>query len=198
MFAYCNNSPVSCFDSEGTQPVQNKMLMSNDGGGYDPEDDSDDVGAFESFAKGVINKEYSGTFFAGTNLSFAAGLGLSVSFGIVVDMQANVGILISISPSAGTVSVGAGSIFTITGSPNIFALEGTGFQVGGSAGEMVVVGGEYCMIPDKKTGELYHGGSLLLGAGFTAIGAELHAEMGKTWVFGTNLLDFFDKVFGGN
>ena len=33
MFAYCNNSPVSCFDSEGTQPVQNKMLMSNDGGG---------------------------------------------------------------------------------------------------------------------------------------------------------------------
>lgn len=38
----------------------------------------------------------------------------------------------------------------------------------------------------------------LLGAGFTAIGAELHAEMGKTWVFGTNLLDFFDKVFGGN
>jgi len=33
MFAYCNNSPVSCIDSEGTQAVQNTMRMSNDGGG---------------------------------------------------------------------------------------------------------------------------------------------------------------------
>ena len=73
----------------------------------------------------------------------------------------------------------------ITNAPDVDALTGRAYQVGGSASAGAAIGVEVITMNDSETGEMYTGLSFSFGPG--ALWAEVHGEVGYTW-------DVFDLI----
>ena len=72
-----------------------------------------------------------------------------------------------------------------------------GAVVGGSVGpEVIAIGGEYNILIDKTNNTVYHGGTVSATAGFYPACAEVHGEVGYTWIRGWNIFDLLRQFLG--
>lgn len=74
--------------------------------------------------------------------------------------------------------------------PSIYHLRGMGGVVGASGGAEGFGGGvEYNMSFDQNNNKTYHGVTVSAGYGVYPTIAEVHGEVGQTWVAGCNIYD---------
>ena len=188
MFAYCENNPVMYSDPTGHWIIKNlvKWLAKE---------------VVRPIVKSVQNTlaNVDATFTTGLSLSMCTEFwSFNVQGGISIDTKGNVAI-------QGT---GAGGLCTgpfgfsacgynmITNAPNIYKLEGPGYQVGGTmniAGTPIVVGGEANIIPDEELGKVYGGVTGIMGFGASN---EVHVEWGETRTLKGSEFNIFDAAHG--
>ena len=145
-------------------------------------------------ALSYVNATYStGINLSGTPSAFIFGL----QAGISVDTQGNVAVQGSLSGGLTGGSPG-GSITcyqSVTNAPSIFPLNGSGYQIGGSAGVPVcgipfAAGGDLNIIPDPASNKTYFGATA--NAGFGSPGGEVHVEWGETATWNATRFNLFD------
>ena len=138
------------------------------------------------------------TYSRGINLSGTPSIwNFNAQGGISVDTKGNVAVQGAIAAGVTTGKPGY-SITTYQGvsnAPNIYKLEGFGYQIGGSAGGIVygvplAAGGDISVIPDDVLNKKYLGATVNVGLGTP--GGELHIEWGKVSTWDATKFNIFD------
>ena len=175
MFAYCGNNPINMSDYSGHWP---QWL----------EDKLEEFKEWLEEKKEEASSNKDITLVIGGTANGAFGIAGSVSRGITIDTEGNIGYINTTNGGGGFPSAGAGLFVSVNNTPTIFAQAGLGTAVGGSGGPWVVaIGGDYNMIIDTKNAKTYHGATLNACYGFYPTFIELHGEVGYSWVDGINL-----------
>ena len=118
------------------------------------------------------------------------GGGVSGSLGVTKDTKGNFGIAITTNAGGGFPSVGAGMFSSVNNAPTIYEQEGLGTTVGASGSSGVVaVGGEYNIMINQATGDVYHGVTVSVTGGLYPTPVEVHGELGYTFIWGFNIYD---------
>ena len=141
-----------------------------------------------------------GTYSTGINISASPGIfSFNAQCGIAIDTKGNIAFQGSFMGGFTGGSPGASvSLYrTVTNAPNIDKLEGTGYQIGGSAGIPVygipiAVGGDFVIIPDETENDVYFGNTI--NAGFGTPGGEGHVEWGETATWGKTRFNVFGLI----
>lgn len=135
------------------------------------------------------------TYTSGVNGAASFGVGVSVSVGTTYDNNGNVGVIVTGAIGGGTPSASISAYKTETSAQNIYKQAGVSLQTGGSASiGLISFGAEYSLFPDTETSEVYRGGTALIGVS-VPIPAEIHGEIGYSFVWGFNVYDVLDKVY---
>jgi len=138
-----------------------------------------------------------GTISVGVSLTGVYLGGATVNGGLVVDHAGDVGIIITHGGYAGTPSASAVGFASISNADSIKGLEGQSFEIGGSGGVGLSVGGEACIFTDNITHEPKLAVNLNIGAGVTPIilPAEGHAGIVNSTVMEAfNVFDTWNAV----
>ena len=197
MFTYCINNPVNCSDLSGYRPAwehvsSNGLVEYTDSGtGTIVADKPSEIPASNYTAD---------TFIVGMTGLAAFGAAATGSVGIAFDKYGNIAFIYSVGGGGGFPSASLGGYVTSTTAPSVDALEGASFQVGGSFGEIVTVGGEGTLLFDNS-GITYYGATFFAGAGLQ-IPLELHSDVTYTEIlYEFNIFDVlqdaFSSLFGG-
>ena len=132
-----------------------------------------------------------GTWSVGVGEALFAGVGVKGSVELGIDVHGNVGLLISLGGGGySTVGGGWGGLVSWTDAPSLNDLAGWSMQAGGSAGQGVVVGGEFV------EGRGYTGWTFGAGPGLREplLPWEVHGTVEHTWIpIQFNPKAFFDK-----
>ena len=139
-----------------------------------------EIGKVTNALKEQMSKNSDGTISIGGVLAGGFGLYGSISGQVSIDLKGNIAIQGSAGGGGGSPSASASVFISSSNAPNVNKLEGETYQIGGSAGEGISVGGEYGFFSDNKTGEAYHSGTIMVGAGINGILAEGHGEVVHT------------------
>lgn len=100
------------------------------------------------------------------------------------DRKGNVGIIVSANTGGGTPSASLSKYKSKTNAPTIYHQKGTSAQIGGSIDIGASLGLEYVVFPDSTTNDVYQGTTISTGFGVSCIPAEIHGEIGYSWVYG--------------
>ena len=193
LFVSCFNNPINLTDSSGNWPKWVKNAAN---------------WVYNTIVKPVtkvVNKVLS-KFNAATSIgaSFSvtsAGVSYNYQIGIALDTRGNVAVQRSHSWGASTSSGASATVYrTRTNAPTIHDLEGTAYQIGGSAGFPVngfpaSAGADLVMMTNGKGDLTYFG--LTGAAGIGTPGAESHIEYGMTESNSEeyNIYDLVDQFF---
>ena len=193
LFVSCFNNPINLTDSSGNWPKWVKNAAN---------------WVYNTIVKPVtkvVNKVLS-KFNAATSIgaSFSvtsAGVSYNYQIGIALDTRGNVAVQRSHSWGASTSSGASATVYrTRTNAPTIHDLEGTAYQIGGSAGFPVngfpaSAGADLVMMTNGKGDLTYFG--LTGAAGIGTPGAEGHIEYGMTESNSEeyNIYDLVDQFF---
>ena len=185
LFIYCANNPVTSSDPSGHWIVKNaiKWVVKNV------------VRPVVRSTKKATASFGNSTRTVGINGSAAFGGDVSGSLGITTDNKGNIGVIITGCTGGGTPIASASVYQTVTTAPDIYKQRGMSTQIGGSADVCgVSVGAEYSFFKDSETNKIYHSGTVLVGIG-VPIPAELHGEIGYSYVYGFNLYDAIEDIY---
>ena len=189
LFVYCFNNPINMHDHRGQWPqwLKNGVKW-----------------VAQNIVMPVVNtvenalSNVDATFSRGINISGSpSGFIFNLQIGISMDTKGN----IAIQSSVGGGFTGGSPGFSITAyqsttnAPNINYLEGSGYQIGGSAGFPVhgipvAVGGDFNIIPDAYANSAYFGATTNIG--FGTPGGEFHVEWSETATWGYSQFNIFD------
>lgn len=64
-----------------------------------------------------------------------------------------------------------------------------GIDIGASLGL------EYVVFPDSTTNDVYQGTTISTGFGVSCIPADIHGEIGYSWVYGFNIYDEMNNIY---
>ena len=183
-FIYCANNPVNASDPSGHWIIKNAIKW-----------------VAEKVSNGVnrIKEKTSnlrGTYQKGVTGSAAFILEGTISVGVAVDLQGNIGITSSYGGGGGSPNASVSAYRTITNAPNIDKLQGGSFQIGGSVNVVPVsVGVEYTGMQDSTNGDFYHGVTTSAGVGLSIPApGEIHTDITNTHVASINIYDEIDRV----
>ena len=185
LFMYATNNPINNSDPSGNWIIKDAIKW-----------------AAKNVVKPVVKKIQKvvaslgdGTRTFGINGSAAFGADVSGSVGITTDNKGNIGVIITGCTWGGTPNASASVYETMTTAPDIYKQRGMSTQIGGSADVSgVSVGAEYLFFQDSETNQIYHSGTVLAGIG-TPIPAELHGEIGYSYVYGFNVYDVMEDIY---
>lgn len=111
------------------------------------------------------------------------------------DRKGNVGIIVSANTGGGTPSASLSKYKSKTNAPTIYHQKGTSAQIGGSIDIGTSLGLEYVVFPDSTTNDVYQGTTISTGFGVSCIPAEIHGEIGYSWVYGFNIYDEMNNIY---
>lgn len=103
------------------------------------------------------------------------------------DRKGNVGIIVSANTGGGTPSASLSKYKSKTNAPTIYHQKGTSAQIGGSIDIGASLGLKYVVFPDSTTNDVYQGTTISTGFVVSCIPAEIHGEIGYSWVYGFNI-----------
>ena len=191
LFAYCFSNPVNMDDLGGNWPqwIKNSVKW-----------------VAKNVIKPVVKKceetlsKIDLTFSAGLNTSGTPGPWIfNGQIGIAMDTKGNVAIQASTGGgfTGGTPSITLTGYNCITNAPSINALNGPGYQIGGSAivpieGVPFAAGLDLNIIPDSEREKNYYGVTPSLGFGLGAPGVETHAEWTTTYTLPKTQFNIYD------
>ena len=138
------------------------------------------------------------TYSQGINISGTPSAFIfNLQAGISIDTNGDVAIQGSVGGGLTGGSPGASvtAYQSITNAPSIDKLEGSGYQIGGSAGVTaygvpVAVGGDFNIIPDGVLNTTYFGATSTVG--FGTPGGEFHVEWSETATWNATRFNIFD------
>ena len=162
MFAYCNNNPVNAIDPFGYLPrSQFAYACDYDGGGAQS---TTSTGTTVSFG-------FSGSFSLGS-VVFCSQLCISA------DTKGNVELQFSGGDGFSTGAVGGSlmAFVTTTNAPDVYALHGMSYQVGGIYGAGLAFGADAVFLESSNLDADYAG--FTISGGFAS--PDIHATMGYT------------------
>lgn len=142
------------------------------------------------------------TYSRGINVSGSpSAFSFNLQGGISVDTKGNVAIQGNFSGgvTGGSPSVSITTYRNVTNAPNIKKLNGSGYQVGGSAGVPIygvpiALGGDFNIMPDTELNKVYYGATSNIG--FGTPGGEIHVEWGETATWRQTQFNVFDVAKG--
>ena len=125
------------------------------------------------------------------NINFQAGISIDTKGNFAVQGSFNGG------ATTGTAGASITSYKSVTNAPSIYKLEGTEYQIGGSAGlpvygAPVAVGGDFNIIPDNSLNKTYFGTTRSVGIGTP--GVEFHVDWGETGTLNATRFNIFDVL----
>ena len=99
--------------------------------------------------------------------------------------------------TGGTPSISNSGYRSMTNAPSINELNGTGYQIGGSAiipveDVPIAVGGDFNIIPDMERNKTYYGGTLTGGLAVGKTGGKFHVEWGTTVTLPKTQFNIYD------
>ena len=187
-YQYCYSNPLRYWDPLGEMPEIYSQFIKFGCGFMDQSVVKDSL-LFVADPRTEILKlalrYHGGTLTYGATGSIGAGAFASYNIGYSLDGY-NDALQLSLAGGGGTPNISPISGYImITNAPDVDALTGRAYQVGGSASAGVAIGVEVITMNDSETGEMYTGLSFRFGTG--ALWAEVHGEVGYTW-------DVFDLI----
>ena len=108
-----------------------------------------------------------GTITIGASLTGVALIGGTGNVGVVMDMDGDIGIIYTYGGYSGTPSASIVAFASISSADDLADLNGQSFEVGGSGGEVVTIGGEFCTFVGKQSEKTSFAVNLNVGVGIT-------------------------------
>ena len=189
LFAYCFNNPVNRDDPRGNWSKWIKNTV-------------------KWVSKNIVRPIVKNTqkIISKVNLTYSTGVNISGTpsafifngqIGVSVDTKGNVAIQGSGGGgiTTGDPGVSRTRFSSITNAPNIYKLNGSYYQLGGSyaaivEGIPIAVGGDVMFMPDEELNTGYFG--LTVNTGFGTPGSECHVEWGATGTIKRSVFNVFD------
>ena len=192
LFIYVANNPVNNSDATGQWIIKDAIQW-----------------FVKKVVKPVVQKvkttisKFKGTFTNGLYFNASPNIfSFSGQIGVSVDTSGNVAVQGTTSGgvTTGTAGISGGIFRMATNAPSVEKLEGTGYQLGGSANIPVPpapisinAGGDFNLIYDKDENLYYYGTTQSVGVAPPIAGAEFHAEWGETYtLLQFNLFEVMD------
>jgi len=141
-----------------------------------------------------------GTISVGGSLTGVFIGGPTVNGGLVIDHTGDVGIIYTYGGYGGTPSASAVAFVSISNADSIKGLQGQSFEIGGSGGEVLSVGGEVATFTDDLTHKPKMAVDLNIGAGVTPPILPLEGHAGivdSTVVEAFNVFDTWNAILKG-
>lgn len=190
MFAYCFNNPVNLDDIEGNWPQCFKKAVK---------------WVAEKVIKPVVKKvqkalgkrDFTYSTGIGTGGSIT-GYGIQVQGGFAFDSKGNIAIQGTAAGGFSTTAGCLGIVYnSLTNAPDVSALEGSGYQMGGVYGwnigyVPVVAGGDINFIPIPDSEAAYIGGTFITGFGTS--GFEGHVDWTYTGTLPYSKVNIFEAA----
>ena len=183
MFAYCLNNPINSSDPSGHWIIKNAIKKV--------------ANKVSSVVRKIREKTsaINGTFQSGTTVSGAVFVEGTASASIAIDAKGNIGIAFSYGNGIGLPNGSISKFRTITNAPNINALNGESYQIGGSVDVSgVSVGAEYTTFNDIITPKQYSGICVSAGVGLPNMPFEAHGDITDTKVKSFNVYDEIESA----
>ena len=183
-YQYCYSNPLRYWDPLGLVPVAASQQDDENDDGFTTYGGCESVPYAAkmqdaSTANSVFAIERVGTFTYGKTGSFAVGGVAAYAIGISTDGR-DTKIQASVGGGGGTPNLSPISHYImITNAPNIDALTGPAYQVGGSISIGISIGVDYVIMVNSETGEEYQGITASFGIGLP-LWAEVHGEVSNT------------------
>lgn len=118
--------------------------------------------------------------------------GISKNVGLVMDTSGDIGVITTYGGYAGTPSLSYTAFASISNADRINNLSGQVFEIGGSGGEVVSVGGEVATFVDETTGKTSLAVNLNVGLGITPPGLPGEGHSGLSTSVVERVFNIFD------